>query len=336
MGLGHNGDSGLFYKHICGTGDVPWVCFLYVNNKREVDFMDNILRYKKLKKVSLVTIAVNVVLSIAKLVVGIIAKSTAVISDAVHSISDIITTVMVMIGLKLSSKNADIEHPYGHHRIESLFSLALGTALGATALFLGYEGITKATSGTTLTLSPLAFVVTVVSIISKEWMFWYTRGVALKLNSSSLMSDAWHHRTDSISSIAVLIGLFFSYFGVGIADPIAAVVVCFIILKASYDIIKTAVHQLIDRSAPIEIEDRIRELVLGNSEVLDICELKTRISNNVIFADLTIDVRSDMTVTQSHDIAQGLSNKIISAGLNVLDCMVHIHPSQDECHTDET
>ncbi len=290
--------------------------------------MNNEQRYRELRKVSLITIAVNVVLTVLKLMIGILAKSTAVISDGVHSLSDIATTVMVMIGLKLSSKSADNEHPYGHQRIESLFSLGLGAALGATALYLGYEGASKIISGTVYMLSPLTFAVTLLSIVTKEWMFWYTKAKAEKYNSSSMMSDAWHHRTDSISSVAVLIGLGFAYFGINWADPAATIAVCLIILKAAFDIIKSAIDQLIDKSADAQTESQLREVVLRNKAVKSVHELRTRISNNVIFVDLTVVVDSRMTVEKSHHVAESVRDSIANCGMNVCDCMVHIHPNK--------
>jgi len=283
-------------------------------------------RYRELQKTSLITIAANVILAASKLVIGLFSRSTAVVSDAVHTLSDVFTTILVMAGLKFSNEKADDGHPYGHQRIESVISLFLAFALAATALFLGYEGIKKIQSGEGASPSWLALGVTVLSVAVKEWMFQYTRAKAKRLGSTSLMSDAWHHRTDALSSIAVLVGVVGSFFGIRFLDPAAAIAVCVIILKAVYSIGREAINQLIDCAAAPEVLVQIEALALGVEGVKSIDLLRTRISNNVIFADLEIEVDSSITVQDGHKIAEEVHDLLESSGLAIEHCMVHVNP----------
>ena len=165
------------------------------------------------KKLSIVTVSGNVVLAAFKLFAGIFAHSGAMISDAVHSMSDVITTVVAYIGMKLSEKDADEDHPYGHERLECVAALILGGILMLTGIGIGYDAVVKITAGNYTDIAipgALALVAAVVSIAVKEAMYWYTRHYALIMDSSVFMADAWHHRTDAISSVGALIGIAFS------------------------------------------------------------------------------------------------------------------------------
>lgn len=188
-------------------------------------------------KVSGISILVNLLLSVFKLIAGIVAHSGAMISDAIHSASDVGSTFIVIIGVRLSAKKSDKEHQYGHERMECVSSIVLAGMLLVTGLGIGVTGardIVKSTSGGTIAIpGTLALIAAVVSIVVKEWMFWYTRGAAKKLNSGALMADAWHHRSDALSSIGAFIGIFGARLGYLILDPIASIVICFMIAKAS-------------------------------------------------------------------------------------------------------
>lgn len=293
----------------------------------ELKLIKNEERYKDLKKASWVTIVENVILAAGKLVIGVISSSTAVVADAIHTLSDIFTTFLVLFGLKLSRKNADSDHPYGHHRIESVISLLLACALAVTAVFLGYEGADKLINKKITEPSVWAFIITIISIIIKEIMFQYTMRKAKKHNSSSMMSDAWHHRSDAFSSVAVLIGLIGARLGAWYLDPVAAIAVCLIILKAVYDIGKIAINQLVDKSADEDICDRINKLVFSVDGVEQIDLLQTRVCNNVIFVDLEISIDQNKTVLESHKIAEEVHDLLEDSHLSIEHCMVHINPS---------
>lgn len=282
--------------------------------------------YNEARKVSIVTIIANAVLAVAKLVVGLIAGSVSVLSDAVHTFSDVGTTFAVMVGLKLSSSSADSDHPYGHQRIESLVSVLLAIALGGTAVLIGVEGAQSLWSGKRAEPSIAALIVTVLSIGGKEWMFRYTKAAATRLNSLSLMADAWHHRTDAVSSIAVLVGVGGNMLGVWWLEPVAAIGVSVLILKAAFDILREAFSQLTDRSLAQEDLDKISEIARSTDGVKAIDDLRARISGNVAFVDIDIAVERTLTVEEAHTIAEAVHDRVEAAGLRVQHCMVHVNP----------
>lgn len=210
-------------------------------------------------RISYVSILVNVVLSLFKLLAGILAHSGAMISDAVHSASDVFSTFIVMIGVHVSNKKSDKEHQYGHERMECVSSIILAVLLFLTGLAIGVSGAQKIFqgNGSAALAIPgrLALIAAIVSIGIKEWMFWYTRAGAKKINSGALMADAWHHRSDALSSIGSFIGIFGARMGYPIMDPLASIVICFFIGKAAYDIFKDAMDKMVDRSC----DERLRK-----------------------------------------------------------------------------
>ena len=216
----------------------------HTENKKQ-ESMDN---NQIAMKVSAVSIAVNLILSVLKLIAGIVAHSGAMVSDAIHSASDVGSTLIVIVGVRLSGKQSDQEHPYGHERMECVSSIILSGLLLATGIGIGISGletIVKSTSGQAIEIpGMLALIAAVVSIVVKEWMFWYTRGAAKKINSGALMADAWHHRSDAMSSVGAFVGIFGARMGYPILDPIASVVICLLIGKASIDIFRDAVDKI--------------------------------------------------------------------------------------------
>lgn len=211
-------------------------------------------------RVSGVSITVNLVLSLFKLLAGILAHSGAMLSDAVHSASDVISTIVVIIGVKLSGKKSDAEHQYGHERLECVSAIILAGLLFATGVGIGMSGIKSILAGSKgqKIMEPglLALIAAVVSIVTKEWMFWYTRAAAKKISSGALMADAWHHRSDALSSVGSFVGILGARLGCPIMDPIASVVICIFILKAAIDIFKDAIDRMVDHSCDEETEDK--------------------------------------------------------------------------------
>ena len=208
-------------------------------------------------KVSIVTIIENIILSVAKLVVGVVAHSNAMISDAIHSASDVFSTIVVIIGIKLASKEPDKEHPYGHERLECVTAIILAMILFVTGLGIGGTAITNIFASDYDRLSTpgvLALIAAIVSILVKEGMFWYTRYYAKKIDSDALMADAWHHRSDAFSSIGALIGIAGARLGFPIMDSIASLVIFLFIAKAAFDIFKDAMDKMVDHSCDEETE----------------------------------------------------------------------------------
>lgn len=196
--------------------------------------------------VSLVTVAGNLLLSAFKLFAGIIAHSSAMVSDAAHSASDVLSTFIVMLGVKLSAKAPDKEHPYGHERMECVAAVILSFLLFTTGIGIGCSGILNLSHGTGYPAVPgmLALTAALISIFSKEVMYWYTRAAAKKIHSSALMADAWHHRSDALSSIGSLIGIAGARMGFAWMDPVAGIIICLFILKAAVNVFLDAVRRM--------------------------------------------------------------------------------------------
>lgn len=282
-------------------------------------------------RVSLVSVAVNLVLSAGKLLAGVFAHSGAMISDAVHSASDVFSTLIVMIGIQISSKQADAQHRYGHERFECVASVALALILLETGLLIGWKGLKTILAGSYADLAVpgmLALVAAAVSIVVKEWMYWYTRAVAKKIHSDALMADAWHHRSDSLSSIGALVGIVCSLAGFPVMDSVASVVICIFIVKAAVDIFRDAVDKMVDRSCDEETLAQMTQVILDQPGVLGLDLLQTRLFGAKIYVDAEIAAQADLPLSQAHAIAESVHEAIEQAFPLVKHCMVHVNPKQ--------
>lgn len=280
-------------------------------------------------RVSAISIIINLVLSIGKLLAGIVGKSNAMISDAIHSASDVFSTFIVIAGVKISEKEADKEHPYGHERMECVASIILAVLLGLVGVGIGITGLGKIISGNYSSLEIpglLPLIASIISIIVKEWMFWYTRAAAKKLNSGALMADAWHHRSDALSSVGSFIGILFSRIGFPIMDSIASVVISICIIKAAYDIFKDGINKMVDHSCDKETEDKIRNTVLQIKGVLGIDDFKTRIFGSKFYVDMEILADGNLSLRDSHSIAEQVHTAIEHNYPDCIHCMVHVNP----------
>ncbi len=284
---------------------------------------------KTANRVSIVSIAVNLVLSAGKFLAGIFAHSSAMISDAIHSASDVFSTVVVIIGIHLSSKKADKEHPYGHERLESVSAIILAVVLAITGLSIGYSGIEtiKSHEYENLQIPGIsALVMAVISIVVKEAMFWYTKINAKKISSDSLMADAWHHRSDALSSVGSFIGIFGARLGYGVLDPLASVVICVFIFKAAIEIFAEAVNKMVDRSCSEDVVNEISKEVEQVENVLALDDIKTRTFGSKAYVDIEIAVDPEMKVLQAHEIAQNVHDLVEKNFPQVKHCMVHVNP----------
>ena len=282
-------------------------------------------------RVSLFTIIGNVVLSVIKLLAGIIAHSSAMISDAVHSASDVFSTFVVIIGIKLASKKPDKEHPYGHERMECVAAIVLAMVLFITGLGIGLEAVKNIIHGNYGDLQVpgiLALIAAIVSIISKEAMYWYTRYYAKKIDSSALMADAWHHRSDAFSSIGALIGIGASRLGYPVMDSIASLVIFVFIVKAAFDIFKDAIDKMVDHACDEGTEKQIYDCVMKNENVMGIDLLQTRVFGNKIYVDVEIQADASYTLQKAHDIAEAVHDDIEKNFPKVKHIMVHVNPAK--------
>lgn len=280
-------------------------------------------------KVSIITIIVNISLSIIKFLAGVIAHSNAMISDAIHSASDVFSTIVVIIGIKLASKEADKEHPYGHERMECVAAIVLAMILFITGLGIGGEAFKNIIHGHYSNLQVpgvLALIAAIVSIVLKEGMYWYTRYYAKKIDSSALMADAWHHRSDAFSSIGALIGIGGARLGFPIMDSIASLVIFLFIVKAAYEIFRDAMDKMVDHSCDEETEKQMRDCVMKNEHVMGIDLLQTRIFGNKIYVDVEIRADASYTLQEAHDIAEDVHDEIEHCFPKVKHIMVHVNP----------
>ncbi len=280
--------------------------------------------------VSWVSILANVLLSLLKLLAGLLAHSGAMVSDAVHSCSDVFSTVVVMIGMRLSARDSDREHPYGHERLECVAAVILAVVLLITGLFIGYGGLQTIIQGQSAELSVpglAALAAALVSIAVKEGMFWYTRRYARALDSPALMADAWHHRSDAFSSVGALVGIAGARLGLPILDPLASVVICAFIVKAALDIFRDAMDKMVDRSCDEETEAAIRARILAHPDVRSLDRLLTRTFGNRIYIELEIAVDGRLSLVRAHEIAEQLHDDVEAAFPKVKHVMVHVNPS---------
>ena len=284
---------------------------------------------KEAVRVSNVSIIGNVILSLLKLFAGVVANSAAMVSDAIHSASDVFSSIVVIIGVKLSAKDSDEEHPYGHERMESVAAVVLSVVLAITGLFIGHAAIEKLTSGVYEELKMpgvLAAMAAIISIVCKEAMYWYTRHYAKMLDSGALMADAWHHRSDALSSIGSLIGIVGARMGYKWLDPLASLVICIFILKAALDIFMDAMKKMVDHSCSKEVSDAITECAKKHPDALGIAGIQTREFGNKIYVDLEVFADGNISLKRSNEIAEQIHDSIESEFSKVKHIAVAMKP----------
>ena len=283
-----------------------------------------------IKRISAVSILGNTLLSAIKLFAGIFAHSRAMVSDAIHSMSDVFTTLIAVIGVRISKKSADKSHPYGHERFECVASLLLGLLLLITGLGIGYSGVLTIAAGHYDTLAvpgALALAAAIISIITKEAMFHYTRHYAKILNSSAFMADAWHHRSDALSSIGSLIGIAGAMLGFPVLDPAASVVICIFILKVGGEIIADALRKMLDTPCSEAYEKEVSDLITSYDGVTHLDLLHTRMFGDKVYIDCEIAVDGDLPLRDAHAIAERIHDGVERKYDNVKHIMIHVNPA---------
>lgn len=284
-----------------------------------------------IRQLSLVGIIGNVILSSFKLYAGLAGRSGAMVSDAVHSLSDVFATFIAFLGVKLSRRSADENHPYGHERLECVASLILGVILLGTGAGIGLSGLKSIFSGDNDALAvpgTVALIAAVVSIAVKESMYWYTRHYAKLLNSAAFMADAWHHRSDAFSSVGALIGIAGAMLGFPVLDCVASVVICLFILKVSCDILKDALAKMLDTSCGEDFEKRLAAYIAGQEDVYCVDTLHSRMFGNKVYVDLEIQVDGSKPLREAHEVAERIHDRVEKDFPDIKHIMIHLNPAE--------
>ena len=279
------------------------------------------------KNISAVSVGGNVLLVVFKMIAGILGHSGAMVSDAVHSLSDVLTTVVAVVGVKISQKTADRNHPYGHERLEWVAAIFLAAILFATGAGIGYSALQNIIQGNVSEVpGMIALIAAVVSILTKEAMYRYTKVCAIKIHSSAFLADAWHHRSDALSSIGALIGIAGARMGYPVLDQLAGFVICIFIFKVSFDILKDSLDKMLDKAADKETVKSIKSKIAEQPGVEKIDMIKTRMFGDRIYVDVEIAIKKDVTLEVAHDIAEHVHHTVEETFSEVKHIMVHMNP----------
>lgn len=294
-------------------------------------------RERQIYKVTLIGFFVNMLLSVGKLVAGVIGQSGAMIADGVHSISDFFTDLVVLVFVRVSALPKDEDHDYGHGKFETLATIIIGLALfavGAGILYKSVKLILSVIGGENIAQpKAIALIAAAVSIVVKEILFRYTKREGEKVDSSVMVANAWHHRSDALSSIGTFAGIGGAYFfgqKWSVLDPIAAIIVGILIVKVSYDLIKPGIGEMLERSLPKEQEDEIEQLVLTNKNFSDIHNMKTRRIGSAIAIELHVRVPGNMTVTESHNATEDVEKKLKAHYGPRTQVILHVEPIKEK------
>lgn len=282
----------------------------------------------RVRTVGWVGLVVNLLLAAAKAAAGVLGHSQAVLADAVHSLSDTVTDVAVILGVRFWSAPADENHPHGHGRIETLITVIIGLAVGGVALGMGIEAVRGLRSHSTALPSTIALVAALGSILVKEVLYRWTAMVGREVRSPALVANAWHHRSDAISSVpaaaAVAVSLIAPQWAV--VDRVGAVIVCLLILQVAWRILRPALDQLVDAGAPADDRLRIESLALEVDGVEAAHAVRTRYVGASLAVDLHVEVDGGLSVAEGHQIALAVRRRLVRDGPNVADALVQIEP----------
>ena len=294
-------------------------------------------RNKVVAQLSAVGVGGNVLLAVFKFVAGVLGNSMALVSDAVHSSSDVLATAVAYVGDRIARRDADESHPYGHERFEQLAAAILSLILAGVGIGIGYAGVQSLLNGGAGDDVPgvLALVAAGISIVVKEAMFWYTRHVARKINSDVFMADAWHHRTDALSSVAALVGVGATMLGFPLGDAIASIVICLFILKVAWEVGREAVGKLVDESGGKELNEAIAECVAQCKIVDHIDSVVTRRFGSLYYADVEVAMDGSLTLSEAHEHAEEIHERIERECPQVKHVTVHVNPC-DEHESDNS
>jgi cation diffusion facilitator family transporter len=287
-------------------------------------------RAHAIRRVTLAAIATNSILTAGQIAIGLFANAFSLVADAVHTLSDLITDLMVLVAGKHSADPADLDHPYGHGRIETVTTFLLGATLAIIGVgFLWTSGLRLQTMGTQAPLHPAALVMALITLAAKEVLFRYTLASARRLQAPLLEANAWHARSDAASSLAVAIGIGGSLAGYRFLEPLAAAVVGFLILRMGLHLSWQAVRELIDTGLPAEELARLRQTIINTPGVIGLHDLRTRRMANRVLCDTHVQVDPRITVSEGHYISDSVSLAVCAAHPEISEVLVHIDTEDD-------
>ena len=267
-----------------------------------------------------------------KLVLGILGRSQALIADAIHSVTDFITDIFAFLGLHFAFKKEDSNHPFGHGKIDSMMSILIGVSMLLAGIWLGYDAVMKLIKGEMMVPNQLALFGAIGSIVIKETLFRYTLKVGKEIKNQSLVANAWHHRSDVYSSVAVVVGIVPALISPELAfcDSLAAVVVSIMIVKAGYDVVRPAFLSTIDTGPNQEIVKQIQDISMEVEGVIDAHDVRGRYYSDQLYLELHIVVDPQITVAEGHLIAVKVVDTIKEKMDNILDVIIHVDPDDSE------
>ena len=278
-------------------------------------------------KSTMVSVVVNIALTILQFLIGLFAQSTALVADALHSLSDLLSDGIVLVVNRHSHQPADMEHPYGHHRFETAASTFIGVILLAVGASMVWTGITKLQDPSSIPkVHSIALVVALFAIVSKELLYRYLMRVAKQVNSTMLAANAWHARSDAASSVVVAIGILANLSGFPLADPLAALIVGLIIIRMGWSFFYESFHDLLDRSADEETCARIEQHLLDTPGVLGLHDLRTRKMGDKLWIEVDLEMDGSLTIVEGHAIAVEAQQRVKRNERDVLDVMTHFDP----------
>lgn len=274
----------------------------------------------------------NIVLAVIKIVAGILGSSWAVVADGLHSVTDMVTDIVLLIGTRIWVQPPDETHPHGHRRIETLITALIGLVLAGVGIGLGWDAVNRLLEPRKSVPSSVALGAAGLSIVAKEWLFRWTRTEAERADSPALMANAWHHRSDAFSSIPAVmaVGAAILFPAFGWVDRLGALVVCVFILWAAWGIFHPALQQLIDAGAPAEVRDRIGTMALEVDGVVDAHALRTRYMGPKVAVDLHLEVNGNLTVAEGFAIAKQVKLHLLENGPSVGDVVVQVEPVEEQ------
>jgi cation diffusion facilitator family transporter len=288
-------------------------------------------RVNRIRAAGWVGLVVNLALTAVKLVAGVAGHSQAVVADAIHSFTDIVTDIALIFGVRYWSAPADERHPHGHGRVETLVTVFIGLMVAAAAIGIAWD--TLASIGKpSHPPSVIALAAAVLSIVVKEGLYRWTRKVGMEIGSSALVANAWHHRTDALSSVpvAVAVAVAMVDHSLAVVDRVGALVVAVFILHASFRIIRPALDQLVDAGAPSAHREELEQLALDVEGVRAAHALRTRYIGSELAVDLHVEIDGDLSVAESFEIVREVKRKFLKRGPDVADVIVQVEPHRDE------